>query len=95
MPAPTPRCGVAWLGLVTAILAGCAEAAPVTLPGGIPPIDCRGVPAEICQQAVNDARANAKPGEFLVQVRVVCRGAQLHPGERRGAGRRPLHERPP
>ncbi len=72
MPARRLVVIVAGLGLVTAILAGCAEAAPVTLPPAAPPIDCRGVPAETCRQAVDDARVNAKPGEFVVQIRVVC-----------------------
>ena len=75
MPARRLVAIVAWLGLVAAILAGCAEGPPATLPAAIPPIDCRGVPAQICQDAVSTARTNLDPGAFVVQVRVVCQVA--------------------
>lgn len=41
-------------------------------PPAQPFVDCVGVPPDICQGAIRDARVNAPPGAVVVQVRVRC-----------------------
>jgi hypothetical protein len=64
---------VALVVMVLAFIASaCAgfQAGPPMAPG--PPLECRGVPPAICQQAVRDAQANAEVGTQAVQIRAVC-----------------------
>jgi len=59
---------------VAFVLGACDVIAPPVPPpaAGGPPLVCQGVPAQICQQGLDDARNNADPGIPVVQVRIVC-----------------------
>lgn len=45
---------------------------PIVNPPAQPLVDCVGVPPDICQGAVRDARLNAPPGSVPVRVQVRC-----------------------
>lgn len=45
---------------------------PVANPPGQPLLECVGVPPDICQGAVRDARLNAPPGTVAVRIQVRC-----------------------
>lgn len=45
---------------------------PIANPPAQPIVECLGVPADICQGAVGDARRNAPPGTVPVRVQVRC-----------------------
>lgn len=61
--------------VAVAMVAACApEAVPVepaNLPAQ-PDISCVAVPPNVCQQMLADARTNATPGTFLVQMHIRC-----------------------
>ena len=57
-----------------ALVAGCLGAS-ATLPPPVMPVQCVGIPAQTCQQIVNDARKNADPGTIPLQIRAVCTGS--------------------
>lgn len=62
---------VVWFG----VLAGACSLpgpTPIVNPPAQPFVDCLGVPQEICQGAVRDARLNAPPGTVAVRVQVRC-----------------------
>jgi len=44
--------------IAVVLAAGCGLTEPVTIPVA-PPIHCRGIPAQTCQQIVRDAHADA------------------------------------
>lgn len=65
-----------WLSVVWIVLLVGACTLPGPTPIANPPaqplVDCVGVPPDICQGAVRDARQNAPPGTVPVAVRVRC-----------------------
>lgn len=58
------------------ILVACGpESAPVSAPAEQAPqapITCVGVPQNVCQQMLTDARRDARPGTVVVQMHIVC-----------------------
>jgi hypothetical protein len=56
-----------------ALVSGCDGGASSPMPiQFIQPVECVGIPARTCQEIVTEARRNAQPGTFPVQIRAVC-----------------------